>query len=80
MRRNRLTRFTESICGRLDDDWAWRGRIGRFLHGFYLAYILMDVGPVQMASEWDFTTSGDKSSIGGVSPCKQSTVRLLIGH
>ena len=48
--------------------------------GFYFAYFLMDLGPVQMASARVFTTSGDTSSGGGVSPCTKSAVRLLIGH
>jgi len=48
--------------------------------GVLLAYFLMDLGPVQMASARVFTTSGDKSSGGGVSPCTESAVRLLIGH
>jgi hypothetical protein len=33
-----------------------------------------------MASARVFTTSGDKSSGGGVSPCTESAVRLLIEH
>jgi hypothetical protein len=31
----------------------------------------LDLGPVQMASAWVFTTSPDKSSGGGVSPVRQ---------
>jgi len=38
-----------------------------------------DLGPVQMASERVFTTSGDKSSGGGVSPCAGSTEWLPYG-
>jgi hypothetical protein len=36
----------------------------------------LDLGPVQMASARVFTTSGDKSSGGGVSPCAGSAERL----
>jgi len=36
----------------------------------------LDLGPVQMASARVFTTSGDKSSGGGVSPCTGSAERL----
>jgi len=32
----------------------------------------LDLSPVQMASAWVFTTSGDKSTGGGVSPCAKS--------
>jgi len=55
-------------------------RLDVFLQGFHSSYFLMDFGPVSMASARVFTTSGDKSSGGGVSPCTQSAVRLLIGH
>ena len=51
-----------------------------FLPGFYFAYFHIDLGPVQMASAWVFTTSGDESSGGVVSPYTQSAMRLLIGH
>jgi hypothetical protein len=50
-----------------------------FQQGFY-CYFLMDFGPVKMASAQVFTTSGDKSSGGGASPCTESAVRLRIGH
>ena len=53
------------------------------LRGFYFVYFvyfLMDLGPVQMASARVFTTSGEKSSGGGVSPCTESAERLLIEH
>jgi len=39
----------------------------------------LDLGPVQMASARVFTTSGDKSSGGGVSRCAGSTERLPYG-
>jgi hypothetical protein len=39
----------------------------------------LDLGPVQMASAWVFTTSGDKSSGGGVSPCVGSAEWLAYG-
>ena len=39
----------------------------------------LDLGPVQMASARVFTTSGDKSSGGGVSPCAGSAERLSYG-
>jgi len=50
------------------------------LLGFYFVYFLMDLGPVQMASAQAFTTSGDKSSGGGVSTCTESAEGLLIEH
>jgi hypothetical protein len=46
----------------------------------YFAYFLLDLRPLQMASALVFTTSGDKSSGGGVSPCTESAERLLIEH
>jgi len=39
----------------------------------------LDPGPVQMASARVFTTSGDKSSGGGVSPCTGSAEWLPYG-
>jgi len=39
----------------------------------------LDLGPVQMASAQVFTTSGDKSSGSGVSPCAGSTEWLPYG-
>jgi len=39
----------------------------------------LDLGPVQMASARVFTTSGDKSSGGGVSPCAGSAEWLTYG-
>jgi len=39
----------------------------------------LDLGPVQMASARVFTTSGDKSSGGGVSPCAGSAEWLPYG-
>jgi hypothetical protein len=39
----------------------------------------LDLGPVQMASAWIFTTSGDKSSGGGVSPWAGSAEWLPYG-
>jgi len=56
------------------EQWDWMFR------GFSSAYYVLDLGPVQMASAWVFTTSRDRSSGGGVSPCTESTVGLLIGH
>jgi len=53
---------------------------GIFLHSLfsYSLYFLtsLDLGPVQMASAPVFTTSGDMSSVGGVSPCARSAERL----
>jgi len=71
--------LTEGIRESLDDDWM----VGMGLddsRGFYFAYFLMDLGPVQMASAQVFTNSGDQSSRGGVSLCTESAVRLVIGH
>jgi len=51
-----------------------------FLRGFYIAYFLMDLGPVKIASARVFTTSGAKSSGGGVSLGTESAMKLLIGH
>jgi len=39
----------------------------------------LDLGPVQMASAWVFTTSGDRSSGGGVFPCTGSAEWLPYG-
>jgi len=39
----------------------------------------LDLGPVQMASARVFSTSGDKSSGGGVSPCAGSAEWLPYG-
>jgi len=39
----------------------------------------LDLGPVQMASAQDFTTSGEKSSGGAVSPCSGSAEWLQYG-
>jgi len=50
------------------------------LQGFYFAYFLMDLGPIQMASPQVFATSRDNSIGGGVTPCTESAMRLLIGH
>jgi hypothetical protein len=79
MRRSWLISFTESIRGSLDDDWT--GGMGLdVLRWCYFVYFLMDLGPVQMVSARVFTTSGDKSSGGGVSPCTESAERLFIEH
>jgi len=48
--------------------------------GFYCAYYIIDLGPVQIALARIFTTSRDKSCGGGVSPSTKSAARLLIGH
>jgi len=70
---------SESIRGSLDNDST--GGMGfDVLTGFSIAYFLMDLSRVQMASVWVFTTYGDKSSGGGISPCTESFVWLLIGH
>jgi len=70
---------TKSIRGSLDNDWT--GGMGlNVLRGFYFAYFLMDLGPVQMASARVFTISGNKSSGGGVSRCTESAERLLTEH
>jgi hypothetical protein len=52
-----------------------------FLLFWLLFYFItsLDLGPVQMASAWVFTTSGDKSSGGGVSPCAGSAEWLPSG-
>jgi hypothetical protein len=53
----------------------WRtGSLWMFLLSLLFTLLLtsLDLGPVQMASAWVFTTSGDKSSGGGVSPCAGS--------
>jgi hypothetical protein len=39
----------------------------------------LNLGPVQMASAWVFTSSGDKSSGCGVSPCAGSAELLPYG-
>jgi hypothetical protein len=49
----------------------WMFLLSLFLSSLYFVTSL-DLGPVQMASVWDFTTSGDKSSGGGVAPCAGS--------
>jgi len=63
--------------------WMWRyaGRC-QFGCSFFLSFLLfsfrlyfMDLGPVQMSFAWLFTTSGDMSRWGGVSPCAGSTER-----
>jgi hypothetical protein len=46
---------------------------------FVYFFTSLDLGPVQMASAWVFTTSGDKSSGGGVSPCAGSAELLPYG-
>jgi hypothetical protein len=50
------------------------------VRGFYFAYCIKDFGPVQMESARAVTTSGDKSSGGGVSLYTESTVRLHMGN
>jgi len=69
----------ESIRGSLDDDGT--GGMGLDVsRGFYFAYFLVELGPVEMALALVLTTSGDKSSGGGVSPSIESAVRQLIEH
>jgi len=46
---------------------------------FLYFFTSLDLGPVQMASTQVFTTSGDKSSGGGVSPCTGSAKWLPYG-
>ena len=70
---------TERIRGSLDDDWTGGTRLD-ILRGSCYVYLLMDLGAVQMASARAFTTSGDKSSGGGVFPCTESAERPLIEH
>jgi hypothetical protein len=79
MRRYWLMSSTESMRGSLDDDWTGGMRLD-VLRGFYFAYFLIDLGPVQMALARVFTTSGDKSTGGGVCPCTESAESLLIEH
>jgi len=43
-----------------------------FLFSLLYFFTSLDLGPVQMASARVFTTSGDRSSGGGVSPCAGS--------
>jgi hypothetical protein len=62
---------------RIFGKWRYGGRC-HFGCSFFLFSSLyfitsLDLGPVQMASASVFTTSGDKSSGGGVSPCAGST-------
>jgi hypothetical protein len=45
----------------------------------FLLATSLDLGPVQMASAWVFTMSGDWSREGGVSPCAGSTEWLQYG-
>jgi hypothetical protein len=49
---------------------------------FFTSLILyfLDLGPVQMASAQGFTSSGEKSSGGGVSLGTGTAVRLFIVH
>jgi len=79
MRRSWLMSSTEGIRTSLDDEWT--GGVGfEVLQWYNFSYFLMELGQVQMASARGFTTSGDKSSGGGVSPYTKSAMRLLIGH
>jgi len=50
-----------------------------FLFSLLYLFTSLDLGPVQMASARVFTTSGDKSSGGGVSPCAGSAEWLPYG-
>jgi hypothetical protein len=76
MCRNWLMSSRDSIRGILDNDWS--GGMGLdVVHGFYFAYLLINLGLVQMASALVFTTSGDQSSGGRVSQCTEFAVRLL---
>ena len=49
------------------------------LFSFLYCITSLDLGPVQMASAWVFTTSRCKSSGGGVSPCTGSAEWLPYG-
>jgi hypothetical protein len=80
MRSNRLTSFTQCIKGSLDYDGTWKCGIGRFYGGFYFAYVLVDLSPMENHIVTSFMTSSDKPRGGGVSLCTESAVRLLIGH
>ena len=79
MRRNWSTNFIENIRGSLDDDWTWRSGIGHFSTGVLLLLSYGFRAGINGVGT-GFTSSGDKSSGGGVSPCTESAVRLLIGH
>ena len=50
-----------------------------FLFSLLYFFTSLDLGPVKMASGLVFTTSGDKSSGGGVSPCAGSAEWLPYG-
>ena len=50
-----------------------------FLFTSLYFFTSLDLGPVQMASARVFTTSGDQSSGGGVSPCAGSAEWLPYG-
>jgi hypothetical protein len=50
-----------------------------FLFSSLNIFTSLDFGPLQMASAWVFTTSGDKSSGGGVSLCAGSAEWLPYG-
>jgi len=55
----------EEICRTVS---LWMFLLSLLFSSLYF-FTSLDLGPVQMASEWVFTTSGDKSSGDGVSPC-----------
>ena len=58
--------------------WCYIG-CSFFLFSSLYFFTSLDLGPVQMASARVFTTSGDKSSGGGVSPCAGSAESLPYG-
>jgi hypothetical protein len=58
--------------------WCYFG-CSFFLFSSLYFFTSLDLGPVQMASARVFTTSGDKSRGGGVSPCAGSAEWLPYG-
>jgi len=83
-----LVRVTSArLDGRMPDIpdvEIWRtASLSMFLLSLFFCFVYfftsLDLGPVQMASARVFTTSGDKSSGGGVSPCAGSTEWLPYG-
>jgi len=56
----------------------WMFLLSLLISSLYI-FTSLDLGPVQTASARVFTTSGDKSSAGGVSPCTGSAEWLPYG-
>ena len=50
----------------------WMFHLSLLFHLLFYFFTSLDLGPVQMASAWVFTTCGYKSSGGGVSLCAGS--------